>query len=51
MPAGLIDEQRGVCARRELAGDVGQVQLIASVSHLGMTRAAPMQSLEQIGRR
>jgi len=26
MPARLIDEQRGVCARRDLGGDFGQVQ-------------------------
>ena len=27
MPAGLIDEQRGVRARRDLGGDFGQVQV------------------------
>jgi hypothetical protein len=27
MPAGLIDEERGVCARRDLGGDFGQMQV------------------------
>ena len=27
MPAGLIDEKRRVCARRDLNGDFGQVQV------------------------
>jgi hypothetical protein len=27
MPAGLIDEKRRVCARRDLSGDFGQVQV------------------------
>ena len=27
MPAGLIDEKRGVCARRDLGGDFGQVKV------------------------
>ena len=27
MPAGLIDEQRGVRARRDLGGDFGQMQV------------------------
>ena len=27
MPAGLIDEQRGVRARRDLGGDFGQVRV------------------------
>ena len=27
MPAGLIDEKRGVCARRNLRGDFGEVQV------------------------
>ena len=29
MPAGLIDEKRRVCARRDLSGDFGQVQAFA----------------------
>ena len=27
MPAGLIDEERGVRARRDLSGDFGQMQV------------------------
>ena len=27
MPAGLIDEKRRVCARRDLSGDFGQMQV------------------------
>jgi hypothetical protein len=27
MPARLIDEKRGVCARRDLSGDFGQMQV------------------------
>jgi hypothetical protein len=46
MPTGLIDEQRDVRARHDLGGDFGQV--MPSVSHRSMTRAAPLPSLGQI---
>jgi hypothetical protein len=48
MPACLIDEERGMGARRDLGGDFGQCRFIASVSQRGMTRAAPLPSLGQI---
>jgi hypothetical protein len=44
MPAGLIDEKRRVCARRDLSGDFGQVQVhrlrIASGHDEGCTAAS-----------
>jgi hypothetical protein len=35
MPAGLIDEKRRVCARRDLSGDFGQVRLFERGDHSG----------------
>jgi len=48
MPAGLIDEQRGMRAWRDLVAISARCRVIASVSHLGMMRAAPLPSLGQI---
>ena len=48
MPAGLIDEQRGVRSRRDLGGDFGEVEVHRLGVAAGMTRAAPLPSLGQI---
>jgi hypothetical protein len=48
MPAGPIDEQRGVSARRNLCGDFGQMQVHGFGVASGLTRAAPLPCLGQI---
>ena len=48
MPTGLIDEQRGVGAGRDLRGDFGEMRFIASVSQRGMTSAAPLPSFPKM---
>jgi hypothetical protein len=49
MPAGLIDEHRGVSPGATWVAISAKCRLIASVSHLGVTRAAPLPCLGQIG--
>ena len=48
MPARLIDEKHGMRAWRDLGGDFGGSRFIASVSHRGMTSAAPLPCFGQI---
>jgi hypothetical protein len=48
MPAGLIDQQRGVRSGAIWVAISGRWRFIASVLQRGMTRAAPLPSLGQI---
>ena len=47
-PSGLIEEDGGVSVRRNLGGDLGEMQVHRSVSQRGMMSAAPLPSLGQI---
>jgi hypothetical protein len=48
MPTGLIEQKRGMSARRDLFCDFGKMQFIASVLQAGKTSAAPLPSLGQM---
>ena len=47
VPAGLIDQEYGVCAGRDGGGDLHQVQVHASVLQVGRIRAAPLPCFGQ----
>jgi hypothetical protein len=48
MPSGLIDEDRGVCAWRDLRGDLGPVKVHRLGAATRQTSTAPLPSFGRI---